>query len=87
MSTLIGIGIYTLFYTIFVVGGVEDDCDAEVRVPSQSQRAAFQWHALFLGCLTVVFVSITVIFVREQEGMCLLFDLVFNVRIQVYLQS
>jgi len=66
-STLLGIGIHTLFYTIFVVGGSGNQCDEE-RVPSTAERRAYFWHAIVMGTLTILFVSTTVLGVREQES-------------------
>ena len=74
-STLLGIGIHTLFFTIFVVGA-GDQCEQE-RVPSKPERDAYFWHAVLMGILTVVFVSTTVLGVREQESKLVYFFVEF----------
>ena len=66
-GTLLGIGVYTVFYTILVQDKVEDCSDGE-RQPDKAMRATFRYHALTLGILTFFFILTTFIGVREQQG-------------------
>ncbi len=66
-GTILGVFVYTVYY--LGLTEVADSCDSGGRKPNQSLRAAYQWHGLTLGVLTVVFVFVTFIGVREQKGL------------------
>ena len=66
-GTLLGIGVYTVFYTSLVQNKKEDCSDGE-RQPDEAMRATFRYHALTLGVLTFFFILTTFIGVREQQG-------------------
>ncbi len=68
LSVLLGIGIHTVFYTIFVIGGTDVSCDQGERLPNEDERSAYRWHAVLLGVLTIFFISVTVFGVKEQDG-------------------
>ena len=66
-GTITGILVYTLYYIGLSSESV--DCKDGNRVPDTSLRAVYRWHALTLSVLTIIYVFITVVGVREQEGM------------------
>ena len=66
-GTLLGIGVYTVFYTI-LVQSKDEDCSDGQRQPDKAMRATFRYHALTLGILTFFFILTTFIGVREQQG-------------------
>ena len=66
-GTLIGVLVYTAYY-IGLASSSTADCDEGERVPDLDMRAAFRWHGLTLGILVVVFVFVTFIGVKEQNG-------------------
>ncbi len=66
-GTIIGVFVYTAYY-LGLVSSSTADCDDGQRVPDYELRAAYRWHALTLGILTVIFVFVTFIGVREQKG-------------------
>ena len=66
-GTLLGVVVYTVFYTS-LVHDKEEGCNDGERQPDSAMRAAFRYHALTLGVLTLVFVLVTFIGVREQQG-------------------
>ena len=74
-GTLLGIGVYTIFYTSFV-HNEEEDCNDGERQPDNAMRATFRYHALVLGILTFFFILTTFIGVREQQGQSM--DLEFD---------
>lgn len=66
-GTLLGISVYTVFYTS-LVHNKDDSCSNGERQPDQDMRATFRYHALTLGVLTFFFILTTFIGVREQQG-------------------
>jgi Na+/melibiose symporter-like transporter len=69
IGTLLGIGIYTIYFTAFVHTKEEDDCSAGQREPSLPSERAYRYHAITLGVLTVAFITTTLVTVREQKDM------------------
>lgn len=67
VGTLIGIGVYTIYF-VSLVGSTPEDCDGGERLPDPARRAVFQWMGFTLGLLTIACVSITVIGIKEQKG-------------------
>lgn len=58
--------IFNVFYS--ALAHPSKGCNMGKRVPDPQTRAAYQWHALTIAVLIVVFVIITVTVVREQKG-------------------
>lgn len=67
-GTLLGIVVYTVFYTS-LVHDKDEDCDDGERQPDRAMRATFRYHALTLGVLTFFFILTTFLGVREQQGL------------------
>ena len=66
-GTLLGILVYTLYY-ILLANKTTPDCTESVKEPNTGVRHAYQYHALTLGVLIVVFIVITFLGVKEQKG-------------------
>jgi len=68
-STLLGVGIYTLFFVSLVHSSSGSDCDVGgKRLVDPNLKAAYLWHSVVVAGIIVVCVSITVIFIKESEG-------------------
>uniref|UniRef100_A0A1X7V8H0 Major facilitator superfamily (MFS) profile domain-containing protein n=1 Tax=Amphimedon queenslandica TaxID=400682 RepID=A0A1X7V8H0_AMPQE len=67
-GTLLGIGIYTVSFTIFV-RGADDDCVNGIKGRDIEKERAFRYHAAFLGVLIVLMILTTFFTVREQKEM------------------
>ena len=65
-GTILGVFVYTAYYLGLV--SAPDECNDGERLPNISHRAAYRWHGLTLAVLIVIFVFVTFIGVREQEG-------------------
>jgi Na+/melibiose symporter-like transporter len=68
LGTLVGIGVYTAYFSGFVQGK-KASCDGGVRERDIDLERTYRYHAVTLAILTVVFVTITLVTVREQKGM------------------
>ena len=69
VGNLTGVFIFTAFYLGFVqFSATSGGCSAGQRLPDPPLRAAFRWHGLTVGLLTILCVLTTVIFIREQKG-------------------
>lgn len=69
ISTLLGVGIYTVYFLGLVGSSSSSDCDTGGRrVADPNLKAAYQWHALTVAAIIVLCVTVTVVFVRESPG-------------------
>ena len=66
-GTLLGILVYTLYYSL-LADKKAGDCTEAVTEPNSGVRHAYWYHALTLGVLIVIFIVITFLGVREQKG-------------------
>ena len=66
-GTLLGILVFTVYYTGFVQNK-ENGCDEGERLPDIQKRRAYLYHGLTVGVLLLVFIVITFFGVREQKG-------------------
>ena len=66
-GTLLGILVYTLYYSL-LADKRTGDCTEAVAEPNTGVRRAYRYHALTLGVLIVIFIVITFLGVKEQKG-------------------
>ena len=67
-GTVLAVSIYTTWY-VGLVHSTDTDCDSQGRrLSDHNLKAAYQWHAATVAVLVVVCGVITVVSIKEQQG-------------------